>query len=85
MHAIGKWAGTLAVVALACAGSPAHVATPAWAQAQRSDEKTEPGQTTLTGDWGGLRPYLERKGVVFNLNYTNDFRMSEAESVPAAC
>jgi porin len=73
MHAIGKWAGTLAVVALACAGSPGHVATPASAQAQRSDEKTEPGQTTLTGDWGGLRPYLERKGVVFNLNYTNDF------------
>jgi porin len=73
MHAIGKWAGTLAVVALACAGSIAHVATPAWAQAQRSDEKTEPGQTSLTGDWGGLRPYLERKGVVFNLNYTNDF------------
>jgi porin len=73
MHAIGKWAGTLAVAALACAGSIAYVATPAWAQAQRSDEKTEPGQTTLTGDWGGLRPYLERKGVVFNLNYTNDF------------
>ena len=73
MHAIGKWAGTLAVAALACAGSIVHVSTPAWAQAQRSDEKTEPGQTTLTGDWGGLRPYLERKGIVFNLNYTNDF------------
>jgi porin len=73
MHAIGKWTGTLAVIALACAGSIAHVSTPAWAQAQRSDEKTEPGQTTLTGDWGGLRPYLEGKGVVFNLNYTNDF------------
>jgi porin len=73
MHAIGKWAGTLAVAALACAGSPGHVSTPAWAQAQRSDEKTEPGQTTLTGDWGGLRPYLEGRGVVFNLNYTNDF------------
>jgi porin len=73
MHAIGKWAGTLAVAALACAGSIAHVSTPAWAQAQRSDEKTEPGQTTLTGDWGGLRPYLERQGVVFNLNYTHDF------------
>jgi porin len=73
MHVIGKWAGTLAVAALACAGSPGHVATSAWAQAQRSDEKTEPGQATLTGDWGGLRPYLERKGIVFNLNYTNDF------------
>jgi porin len=73
MHAIGKWARTLAVAALACAGSIAHVATPVWAQAQRSDEKTEPGQTNLTGDWGGLRPYLERKGIVFNLNYTNDF------------
>ena len=73
MHAIGKWAGTLAVAALACAGSAGHFATPAWAQAQRSDEKTEPGQPSMTGDWGGLRPYLERKGVVFNLGYTNDF------------
>ena len=73
MHAIGKWAGMLAVAALACAGSAGHFATPAWAQAQRSDEKTEPGQPSMTGDWGGLRPYLERKGVVFNLGYTNDF------------
>ena len=73
MRAIGKWAGTLTVAALASASSIGHFSTPAWAQAQRSDEKAEPGQTTLTGDWGGLRPYLERKGVVFTLNYTNDF------------
>jgi porin len=72
MRAIGKWAGTLTVAALASAGSIAHSAC-AWAQAQRSDEKTEPGQTNLSGDWDGLRPYLERKGLVFTLNYTNDF------------
>ncbi len=72
MHAIGRWAGSLAVAALASASSTGFSSL-AWAQAQRSDEKAEPGQTTLTGDWGGLRPYLERKGVVFTLNYTNDF------------
>ena len=63
MHAIGRWAGTLAVAALASAGSTGHFSAPAWAQAQRSDEKNEPGQTYLTGDWGGLRSYLERNGV----------------------
>jgi porin len=72
MRAIGKWAGMLTVAALAAAGSIAHSAC-AWAQAQRSDEPKEPAQTTLSGDWNGLRPYLERKGVVFTLNYTNDF------------
>ena len=72
MHAIGRWAGSLAVAALASASSTGFSSL-AWAQAQRSDEKAESGQATLTGDWGGLRPYFERKGVVFTLNYTNDF------------
>jgi porin len=27
----------------------------------------------LTGDWGGARSYLERLGVTFTFNYTNDF------------
>jgi porin len=73
MHAIGRWAGTLAVAVLAAAGASGHLSTRAWPQAQRSDEKNEPGQTTLSGDWGGLRPYLESKGLVFTLSYTNDF------------
>jgi porin len=46
---------------------------PAWAQAQRSDEPKEPSPPYLSGDWGGLRPYLERKGLTFTLPYTNDF------------
>jgi porin len=47
--------------------------TKAWAQAQRSDNPAPPGQSYLTGDWGGARSYLERLGVTFTLNYTNDF------------
>jgi porin len=27
----------------------------------------------MTGDWGGLRSYLERQGVTVTLNYTSDF------------
>ncbi len=75
MRVIGRrrWGWTFAFAALFMVGSANDFGTSAWAQAQRSDEPTEPGQSTLTGDWGGLRPYLERKGLVFNLNYTNDF------------
>jgi porin len=47
--------------------------TKAWAQAQRSDNPTPPGQSYLTGDWGGARSYLERLGVTFTFSYTNDF------------
>jgi porin len=64
---------TFAFAALVLIGAVYGVATTARAQAQRSDEPAAPAQTTLTGDWGGLRPYLERKGVIFTLNYTNDF------------
>src|ERR1700737_3615191 len=75
MRVIGRrhWGWTFAFAALFMVGSANDFGTSAWAQAQRSDEPTEPGQSTLTGDWGGLRPYLERKGLVFNLNYPNDF------------
>lgn len=30
-------------------------------------------QPNLSGNWGGLRTYLEGKGLTFTLNYTNDF------------
>jgi porin len=73
MHPIARQAGALATAALTWVSACCGYSRGAWAQAQRSDEKAEPGQTTLSGDWGGLRPYLERKGVVFTLNYTNDF------------
>jgi porin len=73
MHPIVRRAGALVIAALAWASACGDQSRVAWAQAQRSDDKKEPGQTTLSGDWGGLRPYLERKGIVFTLNYTNDF------------
>lgn len=28
-------------------------------------------RSTLTGDWGGLRNYLAKKGVTFDINMTN--------------
>jgi porin len=67
----GGWA--FAFAALSIVAWVNGFATAAWAQAQRSDEPKEPLPTTLSGDWGGLRPYLERKGLVFTLSYTNDF------------
>jgi len=46
-------------------------ATSTWAQsAPDANIWTRP---TLTGDWGGLRPYLDRNGVTFTFSYTNDF------------
>jgi len=55
--------------AVAAALSAIMLPTSAWAQAP-SDFWTQP---TLTGDWGGLRPYLDRNGVAFTFSYTNDF------------
>jgi carbohydrate-selective porin OprB len=67
-------ARTFAVAALSLVGSAANFATPAWTQVQRSGEPPEvPQPTGLTGDWGGLRSYLDRNGVTITLNYTNDF------------
>jgi hypothetical protein len=68
------WARTFAVAALSLVGSASNFATPAWTQVQRSGEPPEvPQPTGLTGDWGGLRSYLEGKGVTLTFNYTNDF------------
>lgn len=68
-----RWAWTFACAVLSAAGSSDNFVTSVWAQAQRSDEPVEFSQPTLTGDWGGLRSDLERRGVTFTLNYTNDF------------
>lgn len=69
-----RWTWTRACAALLTIGSEigfciSAVGMPAWAQAP-PDLWTRP---TLTGDWGGLRPYLDGKGITFTLNYTNDF------------
>jgi hypothetical protein len=69
----GRWAWTFAFAAFSLIGSAIDFGTPALAQVQRSGEPSEVSQPNLTGDWGGLRSYLERLGITFTLSYTNDF------------
>jgi porin len=70
----GRWAWTFGFATFSLIGSAADdFGTPALAQVQRSGEPSEVSQPNLTGDWGGLRSYLERHGITFTLNYTNDF------------
>jgi porin len=66
-----RWAWTFAAAALSFAGLACDA--PAWAQGHRSEPPPAAPVTTLTGDWGGLRSYLDRNGVTITLNYTNDF------------
>jgi porin len=49
------------------------ISTAAYAQSVRSDEPAPPGRTYATGDWGGVRTYLENDGVTITLSYVNDF------------
>ncbi|MFY9837336.1 MAG: carbohydrate porin [Xanthobacteraceae bacterium] len=46
--------------------------TIAWGQAIRSDNPAPAGQSYLTGDWGGLRSYLESHGITFTFSNTTD-------------
>jgi porin len=48
------------------------LATKAWSQAVRSDNPAPASQTYLTGDWGGLRSYLESLGITLTLTDTTD-------------
>jgi porin len=43
----------------------------AQAQSVRSDEPPRP--VNATGDWGGVRSYLEDNGITITLSYVNDF------------
>src|SRR5262249_7908510 len=68
-----RWAWTFAFSTLYF-GLAAPCGSPASAQGHRSEPTpASPPTTTLTGDWGGLRPYLDSNGVTFTFNYTNDF------------
>src|SRR6266478_514923 len=68
-----RWAWTFVFAALYL-GLAACCGPPAWAQAHRSEPApASPPTTTLTGDWGGLRSYLDNNGITFTFNYTNDF------------
>jgi porin len=44
----------------------------AWGDGIRSDNPAPAGQSYLTGDWGGLRSYLESHGVTLTLTDTTD-------------
>src|SRR5437667_1127590 len=58
-----RWAWTFAFAALYF-GLAARCGSPAWAQAHRSEPApASPPTTTLTGDWGGLRSYLDNNGI----------------------
>jgi porin len=57
---------------LALAGGFNGLATIACAQAIRSDNPAPAGREYLTGDWDGLRSYLENRGVTFTFSDTND-------------
>src|SRR5262249_15922725 len=67
------WARLFALAALSMVGLAADCASPAWAEGHRSEPAPASPPTTLTGDWGGLRSYLDSNGVTFTFNYTNDF------------
>jgi porin len=45
----------------------------AHAQSVHSDNPAPAGRTYATGDWGGVRSYLEDRGVTITLSYVNDF------------
>ena len=63
-------AWTIAFAGAFFANCPADIGASAWAQAPSDNLWTRPA---LSGDWGGLRSTLERNGVTFTFNYTNDF------------
>jgi len=64
-----RW--TRACAALTLAAAAAGFGTCARAQSQpQSDLWT---RSTMSGDWGGLRPWLDSKGVAFTFGYFNDF------------
>jgi porin len=63
--------GICATLILAGA-SCAAFATAANSQAVRSDNPAPAGQSYLTGDWGGLRSFLDSHGITFTFTDTND-------------
>jgi porin len=60
------------VAATAVAFALNMLATPAWSDGIRSDNPAPAGQTYLTGDWGGVRSYLESHGVTLTFTDTTD-------------
>src|SRR5258707_15897122 len=66
------WTWTRTCAALSLVGSASSFGASAWAQAP-PDPANFWTRPTLTGDWGGLRSYLDRNGITFTFNYTNDF------------
>jgi porin len=54
-------------------GSAPHLAPSAAAQAPSAGSADLWTRATLSGDWGGLRSDLERRGMTFTFSYINDF------------
>src|ERR1700737_380765 len=75
MRRIGRHrcSGVFAGVWVCLHGACGELGTKSWAQGQQSDNPAAPDQSYLPGDWGGVRSSLERLGVTFTFNYTNDF------------
>jgi porin len=69
-----RW--TRACAALSVVASATGVGTSCWAQAPADPAANLWTRPTLSGDWGGLRSRLDRNGVAFTFNYTNDFLAS---------
>ena len=65
---LGAWATAFASALFA--SFAADIGAAAWAQAASDNLWT---RSALSGDWGGLRSALDRNGVTFTFNYTNDF------------
>ena len=78
LRAERRWSYTRCAFALACGAiawtaASGTLATKAWSQAIRADNPAPAGQSHLTGDWGGVRSYLERNGVTLTFTDTTDF------------
>ena len=65
-------AGLVALAALCHFGLPLSPPTSAWAQTPSLASPDVWSQPTLTGDWQGVRPNLERRGISFSLNYATE-------------
>jgi porin len=69
-----RWTYRLAYFALCWVGASVSIELgTAHAQSVHSDDPAPAGRIYATGDWGGVRSYLEDHGVTITLSYINDF------------
>src|SRR5689334_20715232 len=68
----GRLSSVCTCLALAVPVASSAFATTGSAQSIRSDNPAPAGQSYLTGDWGGLRSFLDGHGISFTITDTND-------------